>query len=193
MKDEEIRLILKKNLQKRYGNSLPIIEEFKIEKGMAYPDLVAFFKQPHCYEIKSQYDSLTRLERQVHYYSQCFGKITIICAPKHTQSAISKSPYWIAVWEVDDAGNLICKRKGQKNPDYKSLKFLDFLWKEELLNVEKKLELASSPKRFSKNEIIENIKKSKKTESILKISRNELLLRMENLNRLIPIKNSSPS
>lgn len=63
-------------------------------------------------EIKSEADSLYRLQGQIESYDKFFDKVIVVVAPKHTQCVIEKLPKHIAVWEVSPT-KVIVKQRGR--------------------------------------------------------------------------------
>jgi hypothetical protein len=179
MKDREIRALIKQRLYNNYGYDLPIIDELKIAKGMAFPDMVALHQFPHCYEIKSRFDSLTRLDRQIRHYTVFFKKITIVCAEKHTEKVLVGTPPWVGVWEIGQGEKISIQRKSTNNPEYQPLSLLELLWKDELLELESSLFDTKSSGARRMPEIIENIRTYRNRKSTLQQAKNMLIQRMK--------------
>ncbi|TON97226.1 hypothetical protein CGH46_25380, partial [Vibrio parahaemolyticus] len=71
-----------------------IFEEIAVKRGLGIADVVANFRTPHCYEIKSDVDSLTRLKAQSEYFSDAFKKVTLVTTKKHVAKAELIVPEW---------------------------------------------------------------------------------------------------
>lgn len=66
------------------------------------------------FEIKSEYDSIRRLERQVSIYRQYFDRVTLVVAPCHREEALQvAAKYGVGVW-VCDHGRFKVVKRGQK-------------------------------------------------------------------------------
>src|ERR1700761_7428127 len=89
--DQHIREALRKALRMKDG-SAAIIDEMPLMRGRGRADL-AFVNGRLCgYEIKSEADSLARLEIQSVNYESVFEFNTIVVAHKHLKAATSKVP-----------------------------------------------------------------------------------------------------
>lgn len=78
---------------------LRFIDEFKLERGTGRADLVEV-TQFHCYEIKSQTDSLTRLIGQGARYTKTFSRVTLVTAERHLARAMPLLPPWWGVMVI---------------------------------------------------------------------------------------------
>lgn len=54
----------------------------------------------HAYEIKTEADTLVRLERQIASYRQAFGRVTVVLATKHLVSGSSLIPSDVGIMEL---------------------------------------------------------------------------------------------
>lgn len=154
MNDKDIRMAMKKLYST--DNSL-MVDELAIPKKICLADLVRIPKDAsygmHGYEIKSEIDSLTRLESQVHHYSEVFQYCTLVVAEKHEEKALALIPDWWGVIVVvskgfDAYGEILDKhillevRPALENPTARSSYALtQLLWRTELLDMIKKHEL----------------------------------------------------
>ena len=134
IKDEHIREALKVRLRK-YSNEVSIIEELSVFRGLAIADVVALFQVPHCFEIKSDVDSLRRLESQAQLFSQTFPKITLVAASKHISKAMHELPsFWGLIEAKGTASNIVLKniRRSGYNPQYRKENLLGIIWNSDL-------------------------------------------------------------
>ena len=100
MLESAIKAALKLHLAERSpGAELRFIEEFKLERGQGRADLVEV-SQFHCYEIKSDSDSLSRLIGQGSRYAKTFRKVTLVTAERHLARALPLLPVWWGVMIV---------------------------------------------------------------------------------------------
>lgn len=167
--DFDIRKALINKLYKRPIKPNAIIEELRVNNGKAIADVVALYKEAHCYEIKSDVDNDSRLEQQSNYYDKSFRKITLVTTEKHLLKMSSKIPeHWgimIAKLKLDNEIALMSIRKAINNRYFDKKIALKSLWKEELLslnNQEKSIlrkdilvEIISQ--NYKKQELSENI------------------------------------
>lgn len=140
MLEDDIKVALISYLRdknKNYSNSI-IASEFVFDNFSRRADLLLidsgrFF----AYEIKSEFDSLVRLEGQIEQYLDYFDKLTLVVAPKHLKSALAKSPECVEVLEIkDNKFKLI--RRGKINKKHNSEKILRLLKVKELKSLAKK-------------------------------------------------------
>lgn len=146
--DKDIRLKMKELYE---GTPHLWIDELAIPKKICLADVVIIDKENpgymHGFEIKSEIDTLKRLELQIPYYSKVFSKCTLIVAEKHEEKAVEMIPDWWGIIVVvplgfDEFGEIlddICLlevREAKQNPvrlEAKSL--LQLLWRTELLSL----------------------------------------------------------
>ncbi|MDT3282983.1 sce7726 family protein [Shewanella scandinavica] len=90
-----------------------IINEFTVGDLSRRVDL-ALIKSNRlfAFEVKSDADSLVRLQGQVDKYLTYFDKVIVVTAPKHTRKALEITPLHVAIWEISN-GKISIKRKGR--------------------------------------------------------------------------------
>ena len=117
--EREMRLALIKRLS-NYKNCY-VFEEFTVPSGKARADVVAVNGHVIAYEIKSDYDSLKRLETQVPEYDLNFEMIYIVLGRKLFNKLDKIIPeYWgIILAEKNRLGNVVLsfQRKAHLNPN----------------------------------------------------------------------------
>lgn len=79
-------------------NSSSMLTEFRV--GDCKADVVILNNTSTVYEIKSEYDSLERLEEQVHSYMQMFEKINVISSSSHISKLENILPLEIGILEL---------------------------------------------------------------------------------------------
>ncbi|ELL0577521.1 TPA: sce7726 family protein [Vibrio diabolicus] len=135
LNDKKIRDALIKRLLNKKLSRNNIFEEIAVKRGLSVADVVANFKTPHCYEIKSDVDSLTRLKNQSEYFSDAFKKVTLITTKKHFIKAELIIPEWWGILLAEEKkGVVILKsyRKAGVNPKDTTKDLLSMLWNDEL-------------------------------------------------------------
>lgn len=133
--DKEIRFALIERLKKASNSPKAILEELRVHNGNAIADVVAVYKDLHCYEIKSDKDSIERVEKQAKYYDLVFRKTTLVTTEKHAARATKYTPdHWGIVVVRINEGNVsfIPKRKAELSPAFNKQLALLTLWKSEL-------------------------------------------------------------
>ncbi len=112
------------------------IEELRLSGGAAIADLVNV-EAMHCYEIKSEKDSLKRLVNQGSRYIRVFEKITLVTAETHLDLALKIIPSWwgvILVPKSIDAPFVEIRQAGP-NPRLVPSQLAKLLNKQECLDV----------------------------------------------------------
>ncbi len=103
--EPQLKAILINHLKEKklVGVNDIIINEFNTGDFSRRVDL-ALINDNHflAYEIKSDSDTLQRLEDQVKKYLEYFDKVTVITTPKHTNKALLLIPNNVALWELND-------------------------------------------------------------------------------------------
>lgn len=131
MLDCHIRAALKKHFKEKL-----FVDE--VNTGKARIDLLDLSTELHGYEIKSDSDTFSRLDRQIKNYNKTLSKITIVVGAKKLPVIESKIPaFWgiILVHEVDGKVILRNVRNAQANPNFDKRVAICTLWKSELLDI----------------------------------------------------------
>ena len=152
--------VIRKKL-KSYLNSLPvkprtIVDELHVHRGNAIADVVAIYKELHCFEIKGETDNIYRLQSQGKFYDSVFKKITLVTTRNHLKKALESTPgHWGIIVAFEDSAKVKFKhiRKTTSNPWFCKKLALLTLWKQEMLNVSdlNKIEL---PKKINKQQLV---------------------------------------
>ena len=108
-REKDIKALLISHLirKKKISSKTTLINEFSIDNYANRADIVTVHgKNLDVYEIKSEADTLQRLQNQVNKYQQFFNKVTVVCDPKHSRYILDIVPNTVAVWEMK---NLVFK------------------------------------------------------------------------------------
>lgn len=148
--DGDIRRVLWRSLSKEFSGDATtvILNEFGCAGVRA--DVAAVNGRLHGYEIKSDLDTLERIESQVKGYSLIFDNVTAVVATKHVEKLKVKIPGWWGIIAVDcERGrpSLRPVRKGKQNKATSTYEVARLLWRDEALAFLKRLELASGLRR----------------------------------------------
>lgn len=103
---DQVYLLLEKNYQNEYVfknhiankilcgkhslNTATMLSEFRVGKNKA--DCIILNGKSTCYEIKTDYDSLIRLEDQLNSYEQLFDEVYVVCSKKYEKTIIEMVP-----------------------------------------------------------------------------------------------------
>jgi hypothetical protein len=107
--------ITKKILLGRHSlNTASMITEFRV--GTRKADIVILNGTGTAYEIKSERDSLTRLEDQVTEYLKVFASVNIIVGENHLESALASAPSDVGVLKLCEKHRISTIREATNRP-----------------------------------------------------------------------------
>lgn len=158
MRDIDIRNIIHNYLSEKYNeiHDTLIVDELNIKNGLARIDIAVINGSIHGYEIKSEVDTLNRLQGQIKYYNSSLERISIVVNPKHTQKAMEEIPSWWGVIEVDLKKNINEVREADENRSIEISDTLTLLWKDELIVILEKYNL-SYKKSWNRSKLINEL------------------------------------
>jgi hypothetical protein len=89
-------LIVNKILIGRHSlNTATMLPEFRVGSNKA--DCVILNGKSTCYEIKTDYDSLIRLDDQLSSYLQLFDEVYVVCSIKYQQAVLEIAPLDVGI------------------------------------------------------------------------------------------------
>jgi hypothetical protein len=110
-----------------------IISEFTIEMKARRADLaIVREKDIWAVEVKSEFDSLSRLNGQTEKYLEYFDKVIVVCSPKHTMQVLEIIDSQIAVYEIGITKEIKVIRRGRKRVNKNKNTFLKMMSRTEL-------------------------------------------------------------
>lgn len=160
LKDKEIRTTLVNHLMRRSHRPARVIEELTIDNGNAIADVVACYREMHCYEIKGQTDNIRRILAQSEFYSQSFPKLTLVTTENHIRWAEAYVPkYWGLMLAKEQGKRIVLShiRKAGTNSNFSKRKALLMLWKAELTAIANEYPQVLLKKSFSRDEMAASI------------------------------------
>ena len=131
MNDKAIRKILINYLLAE-RQDIRIYQEKSI--GSSICDVMAVSSHLTGYEIKSDNDDYSRLDRQVSAYDNFFDKNYLVISQKHRKSAENKVPRHWGIISIEQ-DNVEVIRRAADNPNVSRRSQLSVLWKLELKNI----------------------------------------------------------
>lgn len=153
------------------------LEELRLHGGEIRADLV-HIDQMHCYEIKSEADSLTRLINQGSRYARFFERVTLVMAERHVAKAMDLlPPWWGAMTIVPMTGAFVSLRAAAINVRQNSNSLASVLTKNEALQILEELGQAKGLRSKSLYLLQEHIAASLPLDEIKQRIRDALLAR----------------
>lgn len=136
--DREIRDALLAVLRESHaGNDdVALLEELGLCRGEVRVDVTLVNGTLHGYEIKSDRDSLRRLDRQAARYSAVLDRATLVVGERHLLDAFNMVPVWweILIANVTPTGvSLTQLRSGQVNVHRDRRALVELLWLDDAL------------------------------------------------------------
>ena len=110
-------------------------EEFPILKSRI--DLASINGKSCAYEIKTEYDNLTKMVKQVFDYSNCFEYVFVICSAKQTKKVIKEVPNFCGVYQYSGRKHISFKKvkEATLSPNLSSKEMIGLLRKREKAGV----------------------------------------------------------
>ena len=140
-KDAHIRLALRQKKLQRFDvdeNSL-VIDELGLAHARRRIDVAVLNGCLHGYEIKSERDTLERLQSQLATYRRTLGRLTYVCSSKHVERTLELTPDWCGVIEAERGrrGSVLLKtlRRTRSNPEIEPIMLAHLLWRDEVVSI----------------------------------------------------------
>ncbi|MCA9627891.1 MAG: sce7726 family protein [Myxococcales bacterium] len=139
LRDADIRPALRSSLLGKHADEADtvIVEELGVCRGRVRVDLAVVNGTLHGYEIKSDRDSLRRLEGQVDIYSKVLDRATLIASARHLDEATELLPSWWGVQRVELGARGMPRfrvvRRERKNPSRDARALVELLWLDDAL------------------------------------------------------------
>lgn len=108
----------KKLLGKHSLQTASMLNEFRV--GECKADLVILNGTATVYEVKSERDSLKRLERQVGAYAKVFGRIYVIAGENHIAQVIASVPREVGVLRLNSRYQISTVQQATDRPEHTS-------------------------------------------------------------------------
>ena len=131
--DAEIRPALREHLTRVHAHETDtvFVEELGLSRGQVRIDLAVVNGALHGFEIKSDFDSLKRLARQVDLYSQVLDRATLVVGERFAPRATSLVPFWWGVVRVTSRPKglrFTTLRRSRLNPRRNARVLAELLW-----------------------------------------------------------------
>jgi hypothetical protein len=102
-------------LGKHSLNTASMLNEFRV--GECKADLAILNGTAKVYEVKSERDSLSRLERQVAAYEQVFAQVYVIAAENHVDAVIASVPEDVGILRLNGRHQIQTVRGAANRPE----------------------------------------------------------------------------
>ena len=177
MRDRDVRQALRSKLEKEHAaeRGTRIIDELGLCQGLARVDMAVINGSLTGYEIKSERDTLRRLDHQIEFYNRALDVVQIVVAESHLEPVMEKVPLW---WGVQCAresrhGVVIKEvRPPKRNQGCDPATIVQLLWRHEALQLLRERGVArgleSKPRRvlwkaltehFTRDEVSEEVRR----------------------------------
>lgn len=116
-----------------------LVEELGIEHGSTRVDVARLGQRLDGFEIKSDFDTLDRLARQMHAYHRVFDTLTIVTTSAFVPQVERLLPAWWGILQADrDAnGQIVLQqvRPAADHPRQEAESIVSLLWRDEVLAI----------------------------------------------------------
>lgn len=134
--DADVRPALRSRLLEEHTEDTLLIEELGLCRGQVRLDLAVVNGRLHGYEIKSDRDTLRRLDRQLEIYNRVLDHATLVVGERHVERAIELLPRWWGLLRIDAAPSgprFTTLRQSRRNPRRHGRTLVELLWRDEAL------------------------------------------------------------
>jgi hypothetical protein len=136
--DAEVRPALRSLLRSEHAGEdhSVFIEELGFCGGRVRIDLAVVNGRLHGYEIKSDRDTLERLDGQLEIYNRVLDRATLVVGERHLDEAKALLPGWWGLLRIDagpDGPRFTTIRRGHRNPRRHARTLAELLWRDEAL------------------------------------------------------------
>ena len=123
-----------------------LMEELGLCRGRVRVDLALVNGYLNGYEIKSDRDTLTRLETQAEIYMKVFDRLTIIVGSKHLSSIGTRLPEWWGILQAIQGGDSRLVRfqnvrRPKLNPQRDPRSLAELLWRDDAIRLLEKADV----------------------------------------------------
>lgn len=140
-RDIDIRISLHETIKSNFQNhpDTIVIDELQVCYGSARVDIAAINGSLYGYEIKSESDTLERLEQQMNYYNKVFDYLYLACSEKYIVEIEDMIPSWWGIYVAsrDESGKVTLQefRVAEKNELLDGFALAQLLRKDEIIQI----------------------------------------------------------
>lgn len=162
LRDSELRMPLHKWLEKKFlaHEDTEILHELRMPRPSGRVDIAVINGRLSGFEIKSDFDSLSRLPRQVRAFSAVFDEMCVVTTSRHSADARKIIPSW---WRLtvhakkNGKPHFRTVQKGSTNPNVQTDALLHMLTRYELSSAIQNQQLDLQIRSLRRSQIIENL------------------------------------
>ena len=156
--DAEVRVALRRRLDVEHAGETDsvLLEELGLCRGQVRIDLAVVNGRLHGYEIKSDRDTLRRLDRQLEIYNRVLDRATLVVGARHTDEALAVLPNWWGLLRTDASPHgprFTVLRRNEENPDRHARTLAELLWRNEALALLARRDAAHGVKSKPRNAV----------------------------------------
>lgn len=110
-----------------------VVEELGVEHGSARIDVAVLGQWLQGFEIKSDFDSLDRLARQMHAYHRVFDELTLVTTATFAEQAMALLPRWWGILVAEPGPKLALRelRGALRHERQEAESMAALLWRDE--------------------------------------------------------------
>jgi hypothetical protein len=173
-----------KQLRKAHRNAdTLVVDELGIDHGRQRADIAVINGRMIGYEIKSDQDTLDRLNKQIAGYNRVFDYAVLVATTRHIQQAESIVPSWWGIINVSEGTHGVIRfqsrRKGTMNPKVNAIALARLLWRDEVITVLRDLGVPSNQLRKERAILYQSLVRRLTVVQLAKLVRNRLKEREE--------------
>lgn len=172
----------RKKLRKYHADKNTIvIDELGLNHGESRADIAVVNGLMIGYEIKSDSDSLYRLEEQIKSYNAIFDELNIIVGTRHIKNIHKHLPKWWGIIIADKGPRHAVKfdlyRKSSRNKKIKPISIARLLWRNEVIQLLKHKQISPKLLRQPRTFLYETLVDLVNTNELRKYVRETLKMR----------------
>jgi hypothetical protein len=145
VRDADIREALWQRLKDQHAGDrgAKLFDELGVCEGRVRIDVALVnAERLHGFEIKSDQDTLARLDEQQRVYSKVFDQVTIVTHGAHMAHVFERVPAWWGVTQAIGIGSttvaFVDRRPPADNPGRDAKSIVQLLWRDEVLAILKR-------------------------------------------------------
>lgn len=143
LRDRDIRFALHGALiRHREAPDTLVVNELTVAMGMSKIDVAVLNGRLEGYEIKSDRDSLVRLDSQIQQYQEICDRLTVVTTDRYRAAIESIAPQWCGVMVAtseEGVVKLTSLRPALENPNWDILALMLLLWQTETVALARSL------------------------------------------------------